>query len=143
MRASLDQLRARHAWKAVGDLSTKSEAYRARAAELPLFIRMAGLGQVAAFYRAKSSGPDRNKQESESYQTFYAILAEWLCSPGMPFTGVPDLLEATMRATAVQYRWGEEEAQAYALWLARVARVLLPTRGTAGAGERKDGVEQA
>ncbi|MCY0885311.1 MAG: type III-B CRISPR module-associated protein Cmr5 [Firmicutes bacterium] len=136
MDRTLAQRRARWALEqvqAVQDLAYAGE-FKAHAAELPALIHMAGLGQTAAFYAAKA-GPARSLGggnpdakaggREQAYGRLYQALSGWLTGPGMPLGGRKDLLEGITAVDQERYRWAQAEAQALAVWIARLAKALI------------------
>lgn len=118
---TMQQRRAKYALEQVSahalDSHVDRKEYKAYAAGLPAMIHINGLGQAAAFYRAKGGNHGR----------LYVLLSEWLTGAGQPFHGQPDLLEAICANDMASYRLAQAEAQALMAWVVKLARALMPT----------------
>jgi CRISPR-associated protein Cmr5 len=135
---TMQQRRAKYALEQVtthaGNPQVDRKEYKAYAAALPAMIHMNGLGQAAAFYRAKGGNHGR----------LYVLLSEWLTRPGQPLNGEQDLLEAICNADMAHYRLAQAEAQALMDWVVKLARALMPTADAAppaAAAEQADNPE--
>ena len=111
-----EQDRAQEALKAVrGRLNQpKAKEYRQEAQQLPSRIQACGLGQTLAFYASK--------RDEDPYHTLGETLARRL---GEAATTV-DYLERIMAGDAATYRRETREALAFAEWLKRYAKALIP-----------------
>ncbi len=88
---------------------------------LPALIRMNGLGQALAFFRAKDAG--------SGHEHIYRTVGEWLCantSAGRVFTQDPDVLKAITQSDIHHYMAAQNEALALLEWLKKLATALLP-----------------
>ena len=83
MLKSLEQERARYAWKCImeikkeknGELEKKYKSYVKKA---PTLIQNSGLGNTLAFYKSKSSESSQKKGErQEAYEKIYNHLKRW------------------------------------------------------------------
>ena len=115
---TLEQERAKHAWKCVQEVKDKPFAgdYRNITVKAPSLILTNGLGQTLAFLRSK---PDR-----AHFQSLYQHLADWV---GSRVQANGDLLDWVVnKANSQQYRLGTTEALALLQWLKRFAEAELP-----------------
>ncbi len=122
--ATLDQLRAQHAWRVVEDVRTKKgdtgKKYAQEARRLAVRIRMAGLGQALGFLYAKSDSSDHDPKG-----LILKHLADWLldqrelaaCPPGAHNRNA--VIRAIMDGNADLLRRLTEEALRYLQWLTR------------------------
>lgn len=100
-----------------------SKEYSSYASGLPAMIRMNGLGQAAAFYRAKGSGKD---SKAIAYLSLYRLLSDWLCKePLAPFQKHPDLLEGITRSDMHSYLLAQAEALALLDWVKKFAKAFM------------------
>lgn len=115
---TLEQERAKHAWKYVQEVKDQTFAgdYRSIVVKAPSLIVTNGLGQALAFFRSK---PDR-----PHFQSLYRHLAEWVNNK---LHTSSDLLDWLVNdATSQQYRLATMEALALLQWLRRFAEAELP-----------------
>jgi CRISPR-associated protein Cmr5 len=130
---SLDQCRARHAWKVVDDVeknSKKDDAkkFGGQARKLPMRIIGSGLGQALAFLKAKDYAPQ-----------LLIALSDWFlyARPGgqgkqpRPNGGALEtaLLETIIHGDADLLRRATDEVLAYLMWLNRFAEAKGLTEG--------------
>lgn len=120
---SIQQARARYALeqvetaeKALADQSQHNE-YISYAAALPAMIHMNGLGQAAAFYRAKGG----------RHMDLYRLLSNWLCGNGKPYSEYSDLIKAITneKSDMQQYKLAQAEAQALMDWVKKFAKAYM------------------
>ncbi|HXH11954.1 MAG TPA: type III-B CRISPR module-associated protein Cmr5 [Alphaproteobacteria bacterium] len=121
---TLEQQRARHAWKCVQEIDKREDRdkkrYRTLALKAPVLVLTNGLGQTAAFLH---DGNEKNTVEERLYQH----LSSWLLERVGGAQAQDDLLETiTQRWTSAQYRRATEEALAFLTWLKRFAEAVLP-----------------
>ncbi len=90
--------------------------FRSYARALPAMIRMNGLGQAAAFCRAKKG----------TYGELYKILSGWLTRDGQPLAGHGDLLEGMVASDMYRYRVSQAEALALMEWVRKLAVAFTP-----------------
>ncbi len=125
MRANqptLDQCRARHAWKAVEHARTLKNAadYAREAKHLPVRIKTSGLGQAAAFLHAKA-GSDKG----DARTVLLTDLGNWLIVhrklDAAPSGGVgrDAVIKMIVNGDARRLRRATEEALLYLQWLVR------------------------
>ncbi len=130
---TLDQRRARHAWKAVeraSRLKRKENAkeFAQEAKRLPVRIKTAGLGQALAFLNAKAKS-DTTKGGGRLLQE----LGEWLLTrrglaPRPQGTNDCDaVIRAIIAGNADLLRRATEEALLYLQWLTRFSEAELDT----------------
>ncbi len=89
--------------------------FRSYASALPAMIHMNGLGQAAAFCRAKGG----------TYGKLYDMLSEWMVSKGQPFAGQPTLLTGITAMDMYHYRVAQAEALALLQWIKKFALALM------------------
>lgn len=141
MSQTIQQQRAKYAMervlKAAKDKNIHSE-YKSYASNLPAMIHTNGLGQAAAFFRAKSAlhkkYTDRNQKE-KAYSLLYQTLSDWLCSnegelsvdpmPRQPYSDRNDLLEGITKDDMHAYRLAQAEAQALMDWVKKFAKAFM------------------
>ncbi len=91
--------------------------FRSYASALPAMIHMNGLGQAAAFCRAKGG----------TYGKLYEILSKWMIRDGQPFQNDDDLLVGITAADMYHYRVAQAEALALLEWLKKFALAFMAT----------------
>ena len=119
-RATLEQLRARHAWSVISDVrgSKCDKDFAREVRRLPVRIRTAGLGQALRFIYAKSDGKDHRSQ-------LLTVLGEWVLSKRRiarrphATTSNSALLRAIIDNDADTLRRATEEVLLYLQWLSR------------------------
>jgi CRISPR-associated protein Cmr5 len=89
--------------------------FRSYASALPAMIHMNGLGQAAAFCRAKG----------ETYGKLYDILSRWMIKAGQPFAGDSDLLAGVVARDMYTYRVAQAEALALMEWVKKFALAFM------------------
>ena len=118
-RPTLDQRRARHAWKAVKQAKDKQGHHReqdpkkfgGQAKKLPTRIMAASLGQSLAFLKAKNCAPG-----------LLSELTDWIIKQMPPAPKEPtDLLERIIQGDSTFLRRATDEVLAYLQWLNRFA----------------------
>ncbi|MEC9346274.1 MAG: type III-B CRISPR module-associated protein Cmr5 [Pseudomonadota bacterium] len=126
---TLDQDRARHAWKTVQDARQLAERQRddfaGHAKKLPMRIRAAGLGQALAFVAAKSRARRDGDGAAEGSRKLLLALDQWLLderklAPVMA-ESASRTLEAIVEGDAALLRRATAEAMAWLGWLNRFA----------------------
>ena len=126
MSATLDQRRAKHAWKAVLSFATfqndgrqygdSAKEYAREAKKLPIRILNAGLGQGLAFILAKA------KDRKPNLTRLHEDLTDWvLRERPMRATKRNSLLESILEGDSEFLRRATDEALAYLSWLNRFA----------------------
>jgi CRISPR-associated protein Cmr5 len=130
---SLDQCRARHAWKVVHDVEKSSKKEDAKkfggqARKLPMRIIGSGLGQALAFLKAKDYAPE-----------LLIALSDWFLyvrpgaqgkQPKPKEAGMQTaLLETIIEGDADLMRRATDEVLAYLMWLNRFAEAKGLTEG--------------
>lgn len=101
--------------KASHDRKVNGKEYKSYAAGLPAMIHMNGLGQAAAFYKAKGG----------TYGELYTLLSDWLIQTGQPYAGKRDLLAGITEADMHRYRQAQAEAQALMDWVKKFASAYM------------------
>lgn len=110
MQQTMEQRRARQAWKDVESISLQlGPKYVTQARKLPSLIQVNGLAQTLAFLTSK---------DDEAMRRTYAHLSSWV---GQQMDTTSDLLQSITRWSSDEYRRATAEALAYALWLRRLA----------------------
>lgn len=134
---TLQQKRAAHALLRIEGLKDAPFAgeLKSYVKALPAMIHMNGLGQAAAFYRAKSNGSDT---KALAYRETYGVLSDWLTAPGGPYYDRDDLLEGITQTDMACYRLAEAEALAYLDWLKKFADAFIAGTDVAGDGDEAD-----
>jgi CRISPR-associated protein Cmr5 len=130
-KATLDQRRAQHAWKAVQSVvarqatdKEKARKFGGQARKLPTRIMASRLGQALAFLRAKDYAPD-----------LLVDLGDWVLDKrGAPDSKKPrprddELLRAVVEGSSDFLRRATDEVLAYLLWLNRFAEAEGLTEG--------------
>jgi len=114
---SLEQIRAKHAWKFIENVKEKKGDYLTAMRKLPAMILTSGLGQTVAFYLSKKN----------EHQNIINRVAEHL-SKVMGIEGITcgtDLLKKIMQSNHEEYIILSREALKYATWLKRLAEAEL------------------
>ena len=88
-------------------------------------IHMNGLGQAAAFCRAKGG----------TYGKLYEILSHWMIRPGQPFVGQGDLLVGITAKNMYDYRVAQAEALALMEWVKKFALAFLVVKEVDASGD--------
>lgn len=136
---TIQQQRAAYALKAVQDAAkdkTIHSEYKSYACNLPAMIHMNGLGQAAAFFKAKSApekNPDKRNTKERAYFLLYETLSDWLCSKGdrispmpmQPYTNCANLLEGITTKDMHAYRLAQAEAQMLMDWVKKFAKAFM------------------
>lgn len=122
---TIQQKRAKFAMeqvsKAAGISGLNKKEYKSYAAGLPAMIHMNGLGQAAAFYKAKGG----------EYRRIYDVLSEWLTLPDQPYgkqsgkDSYDDLLQGITQENMHRYRLAQAEAQALMDWVKKFSSVYM------------------
>jgi CRISPR-associated protein Cmr5 len=119
MQQTMQQQRAAYALNKVKAASTNptinQKEYKSYASQLPAMIHMNGLGQAAAFFRAKKG----------TYLELYQVLSEWLCKDQQPYQGCKDLLEGITTKDLHHYRLAQAEAQMLMDWVKKFAKAYM------------------
>jgi len=119
MAKTIEQKRAAHALEKIRDVKS-GKNFISIANGLPTMIHTNGLGQAIAFCLGKS-------EKDPQYREIVAMLSDWLCSEGRPYSGSnPDeiltvITESDMRI----YMLAQAEAMAYLLWVKKFAKALI------------------
>jgi len=116
---SLEQLRAKHALEAIGNLNDYGN-FLSYVNALPAAIRTNGLGQAMATERAGS-------KDDKGHGKLYKALNDWLCRDDSwaPYPRGMDLIEAIVKNGEAHYLRAQAEALAYLVWLKKFARAQL------------------
>lgn len=119
---SRDQLRAKHALKAIEDLKSQnadSAKVKSAVSGLPAMIHMNGLGHAFAFFMSDVKNfPERQK--------IVNIVFDWLSHEAKVLDKAGLTALSAITHTDLQtYQIAQQEAQAYLLWLKKFARALL------------------
>ena len=126
---TIQQKRAKFALKKITDACNDSKVnkkeFNSHAAGLPAMIHMNGLGQAAAFYKAKGGEHGR----------LYDLLSEWLIQPGQPYGNksqgedkkkpYDDLLKGITQENMHRYRLAQAEAQALMDWVKKFSSAYM------------------
>ena len=128
-KPTLDQCRAKHAWKAVEHVRTSKDAkeFAREAKRLPVRIRTASLGQALAFLVAKS------KSDDDARGRLLVTLGDWLLRKRGLATRSKDaggrqaLISAIIEGDANLLRRATEEALLYLQWLTRFSEAEIGT----------------
>lgn len=119
MQQTMQQQRAAYALNKVKAASTNptinQKEYKSYASQLPAMIHMNGLGQAAAFFRAKKG----------THLELYQVLSEWLCKDQQPYQGCNDLLEGITTKDLHHYRLAQAEAQMLMDWVKKFAKAYM------------------
>ena len=97
--------------------------FNSYAAGLPAMIHMSGLGQAAAFYKAKGG----------THGELYNLLSEWLTKKGQPYGNkskgeagpYDDLLVGITQENMHRYRLAQAEAQALMDWVKKFSSAYM------------------
>ncbi len=129
---SLEQERAGRAWECVQRVKLEGHhyapEYRSLARSAPADIQANGLGQMAAFWGAKSKGAHEHARLLED-------VAGWLrhqLQAPREGQGLVEWIAAS--ASSDEYRRATTEAMAFLGWLKRFAEAELPTANRAEGG---------
>lgn len=121
---TLQQQRAAFALHHVQQLATRTKADTKRqkqlnsyAAKMPFMVHANGLGQTAAFYRAKG--------EKDAHHDLYRLLGAWLARKDQPFAGKPDLLTGITASDLPTYVAAQAEAMLFLGWVKQFAAAFL------------------
>lgn len=95
--------------------SVNAKEYKSYAAGLPAMIHSSGLGQAAAFYKAKGG----------EHRRLYDLLSNWLTQEGQPYAGNTDLLEGITQQDMHSYRLAQAESQALMDWVKRFSSAYM------------------
>jgi CRISPR-associated protein Cmr5 len=140
----MQQQRAEFALKQVQEAAenldkAKQKEYLSYAASLPAMIHTNGLGQAAAFFKAKGG----------THELLYNLLSDWLIRGAEkkegsknayeipfkpPFNKANDLLEGITTSDMQTYRLAQAEAQALMDWVKKFAKAFM----SAGDNEKKE-----
>nr|CAA6829883.1 MAG: Type III-B CRISPR module-associated protein Cmr5 [uncultured Thiotrichaceae bacterium] len=148
---TMQQKRARYAMVEVLKLDDQSipqkvkDEYKSYANALPAMIHMNGLGQAAAFYKAKGSVKQDKIKKGEfdkgfAYRKLYELLSGWLIQADQPYRkpenheGSWDLMKGITQNNMHDYRLAQAEAQALMDWVKKFASAYLVE--SAGSGEK-------
>lgn len=117
MQQTMQQQRAAYALQCVQDAvaHTNHKEYKSYASQLPAMIHMNGLGQAAAFFRAKGG----------THLALYQVLSTWLCKEQQPYHGCNDLLEGITTKDMHHYRLAQAEAQMLMDWVKKFAKAYM------------------
>lgn len=119
MQQTMQQQRAAYALKCVqkaaSNSHTNQKEYKSYASQLPAMIHMNGLGQAAAFFRAKG----------DTHLELYQVLSNWLCKEQQPYKGCKDLLEGITTKDMHHYRLAQAEAQMLMDWVKKFAKAYM------------------
>jgi CRISPR-associated protein Cmr5 len=85
---------------------------------LPAMIHRNGLGQAMAFCKLKGT-------ERDSYQELYQLVSDWLCQPGQPYAGQPDILTAITHCDRQHYQLAQAETMMLMDWVKKFAKTFL------------------
>jgi CRISPR-associated protein Cmr5 len=123
MSQTIQQQRAKFALERIKALPAKlkpdaQKEFISYASGLPAMIHMNGLGQAMAFCKVKG-------KERESYQQLYALVSEWLCKPGQPYAGQPDVLTGITQADMAHYQLAQAETLVFMSWVKKFAKAFL------------------
>lgn len=109
---SLEQERARAAWKAVNSVQRSKKEYLSLAKNAPADIQMSGLGQTLSFWQAKAKS---------EHKDLYSHVSGWVTKQLR--LKHSDLMEWIMvEASSQQYRHVTNEALAFLVWVKRFAQ---------------------
>lgn len=121
-KGTLQQQRAAFALRHVQALAGRADGKRQKqlnsyAAKMPFMVHANGLGQTAAFYRAKG--------EKDPHHDLYRLLGAWLTRPDQPFSGSADLLAGIVAADLHTYVAAQAEAMLFLGWVKQFAAAFL------------------
>lgn len=118
---TLQQQRAAFALKHVQGWVSKEVGVRKKlnsyAAKMPFMVHANGLGQTAAFYRAKG--------EKDPHHDLYRLLGAWLTRADQPFVGKTDLLDGITSTDLHTYMAAQAEAMLFLSWVKQFAAAFL------------------
>lgn len=121
---TLQQQRAAFALHHVQQLATRTRADTKRqkqlnsyAAKMPFMVHANGLGQTAAFYRAKG--------EKDAHHDLYRLLGAWLARKDQPFAGKPELLTGITTSDLPTYVAAQAEAMLFLGWVKQFAAAFM------------------
>ncbi len=124
MLRSMEQERAEYALTKIQGVAAEKDdmqiEVRRHLNGLPALIRMNGLGQALAFYRAKGT--------EGGHDCVYNMVSHWLCDPaskGRVFSNQTDVLKAITTHDIHAYMAAQNEALALLEWLKKFALALL------------------
>lgn len=121
---TIQQQRAKFALERVvsasHDRSVNGKEFKSYAAGLPAMIHMSGLGQAAAFYKAKGS-----TEKGIAYRILYNLLSDWLTQENQPYAGRRELLDGITQDDMHRYRLAQAEAQALMEWVKKFASAYM------------------
>lgn len=119
--ATLQQQRAAFALQRVQTLAALPAEQRKNlatyAAKMPFMVHANGLGQTAAFYRAK--------KDTDPHRHLYRLLEDWLTGPDQPFHGHSDLLTGITQTGLDSYMAAQAEAMLFLSWVKQFAAAFL------------------
>ncbi len=122
MAQTIEQQRAAFALAEIENIRKKygedkpfRKEFRSYASALPAMIHMNGLGQAAAFCRAKGG----------TYGKLYHILCKWMIRPGQPFEREKDLLAGITSKDMYHYRVAQAEALALLEWVKKFSLAFM------------------
>ena len=106
--------------RASNDPKVNKKEYKSYAHALPAMIHMNGLGQAAAFYKAKGG----------MHQKLYELLSEWLTGDDQPYRQPEgrsnwDLLKGITENDMHDYRLAQAEAQALMDWVKKFSSAYM------------------
>ncbi|MFN0162407.1 MAG: type III-B CRISPR module-associated protein Cmr5 [Burkholderiales bacterium] len=136
MEQSLQQVRMRYAHRVSSSVSAQDiEEYASDAASLPADIRMSGLGQALAFYRAKGKqkavlcGHVSDWLTARQHSAAHELTSE----AGIPavYAGASDVQDAIMDNDVDAYILATAEAMALMEWLKKLAAAAKARHATA------------
>jgi len=121
-KGTLQQQRAAFALHHVQALAAQADGKRQKqlnsyAAKMPFMIHANGLGQTAAFYRAKG--------EKDPHCDLYRLLGAWLTRAAQPFAGKTDLLDGITSTDLHTYMAAQAEAMLLLSWVKQFAAAFL------------------
>ncbi|MCB1714442.1 MAG: type III-B CRISPR module-associated protein Cmr5 [Candidatus Competibacteraceae bacterium] len=87
------------------------------ASKMPFMVHANGLGQTAAFYRAK--------KENDPHHLLYRLLSDWLAQQGQPFAEQGDLLNGITHTDLHTYMVAQAEAMLFLSWVKQFADAFL------------------
>ncbi len=132
-RATLDQLRAKHAWKSIERIQGKAdsigEEYAREVKRLPIRIRTSGLGQALGFLYAKSNG------SSDAKALLLIDLSKWILNERKFTNQIQNpltpkaILTAIIKSDAEILRRITDELLRYLQWLGRFAEAEIKQDG--------------
>lgn len=125
----IEQGRAAFAYAKVIEVKEKHKAcekeYKGYVKNVPMLIKVNGLGAAFAFIQAKSKGTDNR---AEAYRQIYNQTFEWLKHQGRLHG--EDLIDDIIKQKSVQYRVVTVEVLALFNWLRRFVDGLIEGEGT-------------